>query len=55
MIAVLCQFLSHILFNTEGDFRLWRPMSAPGCKNSARSVYWPEVIKGIPNQGVVFC
>ena len=25
-----------------------------GCKNRARSIFWLEVIKGIPNQGVVF-
>ena len=28
------------------------PVWAPGCKNRPHSVSWPEVIKGIPNQGV---
>jgi len=31
------------------------PCRLRGCKNRARSVSWPEIVKAVPNQGVVLC
>ena len=30
------------------------PCRLRGCKNWAYSVSWPEVVKGVPNNGVVY-
>ena len=34
--------------------RRWAPYGLRGCKNRAHPVSWPEVVKGVPNQGVGF-
>ena len=38
--------------NVSGCSQQWVPCGLCGCKNRAHSMSWPEVVKGVPNQGV---
>ena len=50
--AVIDNHYNVIRYTVPYIRRLKAPCGLRGCKNRAHPVYWPVVVKGVPNQGV---